>query len=147
MQSARVTTLGLDKVYKLMSERAMGDVAFRFVPDSREVSAAVRVQQDAGDDSGSFVGVPLFQAEGLSIKADGVKYLPVFFSKKDMDSAARAAFAKMPGRQISQLKVEVGSLESVVMAMEAAAEGDDWANVLFVPAGSDLMTQLLGGSK
>uniref|UniRef100_A0A7R9Y7G3 Protein TIC 22, chloroplastic n=1 Tax=Prasinoderma coloniale TaxID=156133 RepID=A0A7R9Y7G3_9VIRI len=145
-KSARVSTIGLDKVYRLAcdSAGASDGIAFRFVPDSREVNAALKLQSEAGGDSQRFLGVPVFQAEGLTIRAAGRKYLPIFFSYSAAVSAAQAAYSKMPGRAAATPKVEVGSFESVARAMEEAAEGSDWGSVLFVPAGSDLMNKLLG---
>ncbi|KAK3260804.1 hypothetical protein CYMTET_30259 [Cymbomonas tetramitiformis] len=74
--SARVTPVTLDKVYELLSRPNdfHEGITFRFVPDPMEVQAALQVSRDQGDNLQRFSGVPVFQADGLTIKG-GTKVL------------------------------------------------------------------------
>jgi hypothetical protein len=57
-----------------------------FFPLSRQL------YKRAGLPATAFTGVPLFQAEGLTVKSDATRYTPLFFCKADLDSALRDAY-------------------------------------------------------
>lgn len=40
----------------------------------------------------AFTGVPVFQAEGLTVKTEKTRYTPLFFSKEDLDAAVGNAY-------------------------------------------------------
>ena len=57
------------------------EVAFRFVPDAREVLSALELARAKGTPMDSFPGVPVFQAVGLTMRSKNTRYLPLFLSK------------------------------------------------------------------
>ena len=63
-KQARLLQLSLREIY--MFEKVPG-VSYKFVPDQREVDAALKLYADNNDPLESFMGVPVFQAEDLSI--------------------------------------------------------------------------------
>lgn len=46
---------------------ALQGIHFRFMPDMHQVKHALSLYQEAGVPTKSFVGVPVFQAEGLTV--------------------------------------------------------------------------------
>eukprot|EP00192_Tetraselmis_astigmatica_P010481 CAMPEP_0117667950 /NCGR_PEP_ID=MMETSP0804-20121206/11258_1 /TAXON_ID=1074897 /ORGANISM="Tetraselmis astigmatica, Strain CCMP880" /LENGTH=379 /DNA_ID=CAMNT_0005475747 /DNA_START=189 /DNA_END=1328 /DNA_ORIENTATION=- len=89
-RQSQVLPVSMDQVYKfaLSPKRTEHQSAtFRFMPSSSEVQNAVQLYRDAGLDVDSFVGVPVFQVEGLNISTEKAKYTPLFFSKSDLDRA------------------------------------------------------------
>lgn len=72
-KTAKVVPVGMDKVYTFTSRSVpeeLEEVSFRIFPSMAEVQAALEVLRADGIVQRSFPGVPLFQAEGLTIKAD-----------------------------------------------------------------------------
>ena len=63
---------------------------------------------DQGHNTPGFTGVPVFQAEGLTVKTETARYTPIFLSKKDLDAAVeRAAVERMNQKvQVTQSKVD-----------------------------------------
>eukprot|EP00963_Diacronema_lutheri_P013090 scaffold2274_cov343-Pavlova_lutheri.AAC.3 len=89
-KSASIMQVSLDKVYRFAMvprEKELQGVMFRFFPDQKEVKNALDLFQERGLGASSMVGVPVFQAEGLTIKAEDKRYVPLFFSKEDLDRA------------------------------------------------------------
>lgn len=52
----------------------------------------LQLYQEAGVHGQAFMGVPVFQAEGLTVKTDKKRYTPLFFSKEDLDAAVGNAY-------------------------------------------------------
>jgi Tic22-like family len=71
-KDARVRTMTADLVYDYLTQRPSdtSNVGFRLMPDKRQVKAALRLYSDAGQSVTSLRGVPVFQAEDLSVKVD-----------------------------------------------------------------------------
>jgi hypothetical protein len=96
-KAARVLATSLDAVHRFASEprAATGTegVTFRFMPAAAEVGAALALVAAAGLPAAAFCGVPLFQAEGLTVKGEAARYTPLFFSKADLDAALGRSFA------------------------------------------------------
>lgn len=94
-KEVKVLTTTMDRVYEFAktprTDTDTAGVVFRFVPDPRQVEAALQLYRHAGVPATGFQGVPLFQAEGLTIKGDNMRYTPLFFSKEDLDAALGAA--------------------------------------------------------
>ena len=196
-KQSKVLTTSMDSVYEFAitprGESGTEGVIFRFMPDARQIQAALELYKHAGLQTTTFTGVPLFQAEGLTVRGESNRYTPLFFSKSDLDKALgdaflsrdneaqaearakaerakkelseaeeeaakakearakKAAQKKVEGAQKrvskyeQQLKeatakkalprVDVGSLEEVIVKMEADDKGE-WSDVLFVPAGA-----------
>ena len=67
-----------------------------------------QVLDDQGYNTPGFTGVPVFQAEGLTVKTDTARYTPVFLSKKDLDAAVGRAHVERVKQkiEITQAKVD-----------------------------------------
>eukprot|EP00246_Nothoceros_aenigmaticus_P003717 TRINITY_DN148_c0_g1_i4.p1 TRINITY_DN148_c0_g1~~TRINITY_DN148_c0_g1_i4.p1 ORF type:complete len:244 (-),score=12.23 TRINITY_DN148_c0_g1_i4:656-1387(-) len=87
-RGARVVAVSLDKVYQLNTE----GIAFRFLPDPRQVKNALEARAKAGDPGRSFDGVPVFQSGNLILRSDSRRFCPIFFCKEDLDGALNRAF-------------------------------------------------------
>ena len=55
---------------------------------------AVQLYKEVGIQGQAFTGVPVFQAEGLTVKTDKARYTPLFFSKEDLDAAVGNAYTQ-----------------------------------------------------
>jgi hypothetical protein len=55
---------------------------------------ALQLYKDAGVPSSGFTGVPVFQAQGLTVKTERSRYTPLFLAKEDLDVAVGAAFSQ-----------------------------------------------------
>lgn len=64
--------MSADLVYDYLTQRPTetSDVGFRLMPDKQQVKAALRMYSDAGQSITSLRGVPVFQAEDLSVKVE-----------------------------------------------------------------------------
>ncbi len=91
-KSAQVLSTSLEAVYELALGKST-EVLFRFMPDSRQVVHALELYKKAGIPKEGFVGVPLFQAEGLTVRGDSSRYTPLFFSKDDLDVALKQTYS------------------------------------------------------
>jgi Tic22-like family len=58
------------------------------------VSPSAQLYKQAGLDVPGFLGVPVFQAEGLTVRTTEARYTPLFFSKDDLDKAIGNAAAQ-----------------------------------------------------
>ena len=68
----------------------------------------MQVFEDADIDIPGFTGVPVFQAEGLTVKTDDARYTPIFLSKSDLDAAVHNAHSQRVTQkvQVTQAKVD-----------------------------------------
>lgn len=116
-KSSQVLSTSLEAVYELAlgkgtygTKNASGldvDVSFRFMPDSRQVAHALELYKKAGISKEGFVGVPLFQAEGLTVRGDASRYTPLFFSKDDLDVALQDSFSSVSNAAIIELRKKI----------------------------------------
>jgi hypothetical protein len=126
-KTAQVLATSLESVYELVHSKrgivkngdAEVDVSFRFMPDSRQVLNALELYKKAGIPKEGFVGVPLFQAEGLTVRGDSTRYTPLFFSKNDLDAALVNTQASASGATVEELK---GKIERVRADIEQKPE-------------------------
>ncbi|GFH24861.1 22 kDa translocon at the inner membrane of chloroplasts [Haematococcus lacustris] len=56
-------------------------------------------------------GVPVFQAEGLTVTTQEVSYVPLFLAKEDLDIAVQGAYKLRNAPQIKLLKDKASKLE------------------------------------
>ena len=121
-KSAQVLPTSLEAVYELvLGKKGLvknGDkdveISFRFMPDSKQVMNALDLYKRAGIVKDGFVGVPLFQAEGLTVRGEQSRFTPLFFSKEDVMhalkdtqvSSAQATMAELQGK-IERVKKEL----------------------------------------
>ena len=122
-KSAQVLPTSLEAVYELVLGKGglvkngdkQVDVSFRFMPDSKQVMNALELYKRAGIVKDGFVGVPLFQAEGLTVRGDESRFTPLFFSREDVlcaledtqANASNAAVAELQ-QKIERVKKEMG---------------------------------------
>jgi hypothetical protein len=48
---------------------------------------------------GGFAGVPVFQAEGLTVKTERARYTPLFLAREDLDAAVGNAYNQRGGER------------------------------------------------
>ena len=58
------------------------------------VCVCVQLFSNAGIEMPGFTGVPIFQAEGLSVKTEKQRYTPIFLDKADLDNAVKNAYGQ-----------------------------------------------------
>lgn len=87
---------------------------------STEERGLAQLYKDAGANVSTFHGVPVFQAEGLTVKTEKHRYTPLFFSKDDLDAALGNA-RNMEGRQQEEaLRVKAARAAEDLEAAKAA---------------------------
>jgi hypothetical protein len=94
-----IGTLFMDKVFKLHMQsrpKQLEDVALRLMPDRKQVAHAFDTYNGMGlgQQLKALPGVPLFQAEGLTMKNGDKTMIPLFFGKEELDFALEQAFGK-----------------------------------------------------
>lgn len=121
--SARITTIGLDKAYELTQKKPQ-EAVFRFVPQAKQVQAAVKVLQAEGKKVEQFNLTPLFFAVAgqkekgyLTIQQGNQQVIPLFMSKEDLDGVLGQLKQKNP-QLAATAKIGVGSFEEVVKLMK-----------------------------
>lgn len=131
-KTAQVLATSLEAVYELAISKnkeyavanGIENVTFRFMPDSRQVVQALDLYKKAGIPKDGFVGVPLFQAEGLTVKGDAARYTPLFFSKDDLDVALRDSFLNVSNASIKDLQQKVERAKKELQELQAAKGND-----------------------
>ena len=114
-KSAQVLPTSLEAVYELVQGKGglvkSGDreidVTFRFMPDSKQVMNALELYQRAGIAKEGFVGVPLFQAEGLTVRGEQSRFTPLFFSKEDVLHALKDTQASATSATVDELQGKI----------------------------------------
>jgi hypothetical protein len=114
-KSAQVLPTSLEAVYELVLGKGglvkngdkQVDVSFRFMPDSKQVMNALELYKRAGIVKDGFVGVPLFQAEGLTVRGDESRFTPLFFSKEDVLHALKDTQANASSAAAAELQEKI----------------------------------------
>lgn len=127
-KTAQVLATSLEAVYELAISKnkeyavanGIENVTFRFMPDSRQVVQALDLYRKAGIPKDGFVGVPLFQAEGLTVKGDAARYTPLFFSKDDLDVALRDSFLNVSNASIKELHQKIERAKKELEELQSA---------------------------
>ncbi|KAK9864132.1 hypothetical protein WJX84_003146 [Apatococcus fuscideae] len=127
-KQSQVWALTLDKVYATFGVSApeqTQNVCFRFLPDMKQVNNAMQLYKQNGIDANAFQGVPVFQAEGLTVNSEGGRQTPLFLSKEDLDKAIHAAFSQREAYQQEQTdakhKRAIEELETAKAKMDEAS--------------------------
>jgi len=156
-RNARVTAIGLDKVYSLMRAQESGvdqegvsaaateGIAFRFLPDAMQIKNALEILHADNRDTDHFKGVPVFQAEGLTIRTEKKRYLPLFFSREDLEKALTNAGKKQGdtnARMPRPSHIEVGSFENVLKQMEMS-DAPEWSEVVFMASNTGMLNKII----
>lgn len=80
-----------------------------------------QLYSEAGVPTRQFVGVPVFQAEGLTVASAQSSYVPLFLAREDLDAAVQAAYAQRNGAQIATYRERAAASEAEWAAATAAA--------------------------
>ncbi len=130
-KSARILATSMDAVYEFAvtprGESGTEGVVFRFMPDGRQVENALDLYRHAGLPSSSFTGVPLFQAEGLTVRGEAARFTPLFFSKDDLDKALNDAYITRDNEAQAEARAKAEraqtELQDAQTEAQAATEG------------------------
>jgi len=116
----------MDAVYEVLTSprdaTGLGGITFRFMPDARQVAAALELYAAAGVPTRQFVGVPVFQAEGLTVTASDAQYVPLFLAREDLDVAVSSAHRARNAGQIRGYRERAAEAEAAAAAAAAAAK-------------------------
>uniref|UniRef100_A0A7S3EJN1 Uncharacterized protein n=1 Tax=Rhodosorus marinus TaxID=101924 RepID=A0A7S3EJN1_9RHOD len=130
-KNAEINVLTMDEAYKKAKGKALPSgimnkrgreilVVFRFYADTREVREAERILKRDGIPKDQVPQVPVFLAEGLTIRLGKQFVVPLYFSKEDLDKTWQNVREKTPDMPKSP-PVHVVDLVKVLEGMENKA--------------------------
>ncbi|GFR44228.1 hypothetical protein Agub_g5419, partial [Astrephomene gubernaculifera] len=103
-RDSKILRVTMDNVYEVFTtpreQTGLQGIHFRFMPDMRQVSHALQLYKDAGVPTAQFIGVPVFQAEGLTVTTRDMQYVPLFLCKEDLDIAVQSAYVQRSAANI-----------------------------------------------
>lgn len=136
-EGSHVVAVALNKVVQLK----LDGVAFRLIPEVKQIKNAVNERRRTGIEEDSFKGIPVFQSKSLILRSQGKRYRPVFFRKEDLEKslvrASREQRRMNPAYREGDIEVAV--LEDIIDGMKESAKSA-WADVVFIPPGFDVST-------
>ncbi|KAG2492282.1 hypothetical protein HYH03_009522 [Edaphochlamys debaryana] len=107
-RDSKILRVTMDNVYEVFTtpreQTGLQGIHFRFMPDMRQVGHALQLYKDAGVPTRQFIGVPVFQAEGLTVTTRDMQYVPLFLCKEDLDIAVQSAYVQRNAAQIKLYK-------------------------------------------
>ena len=83
-----------------------------------------QLYQDAGIVADEFVGVPVFQAEGLTVKTERARYTPLFLARADLDAAVGNAYSRRGGEREASASAEVAAASEADQKAQAAVRSN-----------------------
>ena len=83
-----------------------------------------QLYRDAGIAVGGFAGVPVFQAEGLTVKTERARYTPLFLARADLDAAVGNAYSQKGGEREADASAEVAAAAQEDQKAQAAVRRD-----------------------
>ncbi|CAL5227100.1 g10006 [Coccomyxa viridis] len=126
-KQSRVLKVSMDNVYDFAVtpevDKKTAGVSFRFMPDLKQVQKALELYKEAGVPGRTFTGVPVFQAQGLTVKTENSRYTPLFLAKEDLDVAVGAAFSQREAAKEVANKSKASAAEEEVASARATLEG------------------------
>eukprot|EP00879_Flechtneria_rotunda_P004541 GHRR01004796.1.p1 GENE.GHRR01004796.1~~GHRR01004796.1.p1 ORF type:complete len:408 (+),score=136.00 GHRR01004796.1:163-1386(+) len=115
-RDSKVLRVTMDNVYEVFTSprdtTGLQGIHFRFMPDMVQVKHALQLYKEAGVPTRSFIGVPVFQAEGLTVTTQDMQYVPLFLTKEDLDVAVGGAYRQRNATQISAVKDKAAQYEA-----------------------------------
>ncbi|KAG1668464.1 hypothetical protein FOA52_005237 [Chlamydomonas sp. UWO 241] len=103
-RDSKILKVTMDNVYEVFTTprdvTGLQGIHFRFMPDVAQVKHALELYTEAGVPTKQFVGVPVFQAEGLTVTTQEMQYVPLFLAKEDLDIAVQSAYKQRNAAQI-----------------------------------------------
>ncbi|GIL57186.1 hypothetical protein Vafri_12485 [Volvox africanus] len=107
-RDSKILRVTMDNVYEVFTtpreQTGLQGIHFRFMPDMKQVAHALELYKAAGVPTRQFIGVPVFQAEGLTVTTRDMQYVPLFLCKEDLDIAVQSAYAQRNAAQIKLYK-------------------------------------------
>ena len=79
----------------------------------------MQLYKEAGVPGRTFTGVPVFQAQGLTVKTENSRYTPLFLAKEDLDVAVGAAFSQREAAKEVANKSKASAAEEEVASARA----------------------------
>ncbi|KAI0529511.1 hypothetical protein KFK09_002063 [Dendrobium nobile] len=136
-EGSKVVAIALNKVFQLKVD----GVAFRLIPDQKQVLNAVKLKEKSGKAADDFLGVPVFQSKSLALRSQGKSYRPAFFRKEDLEDSLFKASRDQRQLNPSFRKgnIEVSVLEEIISAMKGSSSSD-WDDIVFIPPGFEVAT-------
>jgi hypothetical protein len=138
----RVGVTSLGQAFKVATEQQKkkdNKVRFQFLSGSQDLRSATELAKKQNPELKAFQGVPIFFASGgtkqgiLTLKREGKEYLPMFFSKADLDrnlDELKKSRKDLP----SALNVQVATLDSVVGTILGGKNDADSEKITFLPS-------------
>ena len=128
---ARIYIMGLDKAYRMVLSNASSSgiqgnlgqelkMIFRFYPDQKQIKHANSIKKNLNPIDG-FKGVPVFIAEGLTIRKGGEEIIPIFLTKEDLDESWSTMCKYNPDQPLKP-KIMVSNLLDLVSKMESSPQ-------------------------
>jgi len=126
---ARIYIMGLDKAYRMVTSNAspsgikgnLGQelkMIFRFYPDQKQVKYANNLKKSLNP-MDRFKGVPVFIADGLTIRKGREEIVPIFLTKEDLEESWSTMCKHNPDQPIRPV-IRVSSLLELILKMENA---------------------------
>ncbi|XP_010532723.1 PREDICTED: protein TIC 22-like, chloroplastic [Tarenaya hassleriana] len=134
-EGSKVVPLALSKVFQLK----VNGVAFRLIPESTQVTHAVKERKKAGFPDDDFPGVPVFQSRSLILRSENKSYRPVFFRKEDLEKSLQRA-SQQQNRLNPALKpgdIQVAVFEEILKGMKEKTTSK-WDDIVFIPPGFEV---------
>jgi len=136
---ARIYIMGLDKAYRMVTSNAspsgiQGNLGqelkmiFRFYPDQKQIKHANTLKNFNPIES--FKGVPVFIADGLTIRKGKEEIVPVFLTKEDLEKSWSTMCKHNPDQPLKP-KILISSLLELIPKMEKNPE--DYVSFGFFP--------------
>ncbi|PNW73271.1 hypothetical protein CHLRE_14g625750v5 [Chlamydomonas reinhardtii] len=132
-RDSKILRVPMDNVYEVFTtpreQTGLQGIHFRFMPDMKQVAHALQLYKDAGVPTRQFIGVPVFQAEGLTVTTRDMQYqyVPLFLCKEDLDIAVQSAYVQRNAAQIKLYKDKADKYQAdydqIASQLEAAANG------------------------
>lgn len=125
-RDSKVLRVTMDNVYEVFTTpretTGLQGIHFRFMPDMAQVKHALQLYKDAGVPTKNFIGVPVFQAEGLTVTTQDMQYVPLFLTKEDLDVAVSGAYRQRNAAQITAVRDKAAQFEAEYQAVMREAE-------------------------
>jgi acylphosphatase len=138
-RQVRVSPVSLGEVYKIgeANQNKPDRLNFAFVPMQQQVTSALALLRQNGQQVQQFQGVPLFVAKAgpdqgyLTIQEDGKQIIPFFFEKEQLQGMVDR-FKQQKPELASTVKIQVVNLQGVLQALRSS-NNPQLNNVVLVP--------------
>ena len=127
VSDARIYIMGLDKAYKMVLSNAASSgikghqgqelkMIFRFYPNQKQIKYANSIINGINF-SEKIKGIPIFIADGLSIRKGNEDIIPIFLTKEDLDETWSKMSSNNPDVN-PKPNIIIGDLGKIIKAME-----------------------------